>query len=626
MHCKSSVATNWYRITVVTILVMAWLLGTGAALSFGQGVYNPGVAATLPSSIYGRARLQDSDATANLTALGFTRSGAMIGWGGPIQIAETAPRAFTWSTRSALATFPVPGFRPVQAGTVIAVDIMPNGAAAENAGNGFAWLDVCGEDCLTGSPPVTAARVGNTSDGVVFGSMAFNGATVKPLLWRIGTTTYAELATDGTVSIVPSANRAFNLTARTDVATYPVISLRPKAADKTVSLELMPNGAAVESAGNGYAWFDVADTDVLSGGAVSTARVGMRSDAAEFGSRAFLGAACKPMVLSYDGADIARVDANGVLPASDGVRRLGSAKRAWTDVVLHDAVTGQRWKVELSAGVLRAVETTSGEIRTGNMFGSLVVGSSEPTAEAWWKLNETAGTTAADSAGSGFDLTLQSDASTRTVAGVIGTALHFDGATDQAKRNAATVTDSAGSIVAWVRPTSTAAAAAILASCDEASTTRYFSVFMQAGGYLGYSQRNNDTYDACTGNTVMPVNEWAHVAVTSDGSTIKGYVNGVVQTLTWTSGANNGDWFGDTADRDNLTLAARQRTTVDQRFTGDMDDVRVYASELTPAQIAYYAAKPGETYAGTITFNGLSVTVGAPDSGGTGYRALVVPN
>lgn len=96
MHCKSSVGTSWYRIAVLTVLVLAWLLGTGAALSFGQGFYNPGTPATLPSSVYGRARLQDADAAADLTGQG---------WSAWMQAGKAKANAGAWLTYEGWGAF-----------------------------------------------------------------------------------------------------------------------------------------------------------------------------------------------------------------------------------------------------------------------------------------------------------------------------------------------------------------------------------------------------------------------------------------------------------------------------------------------------------------------------------------
>lgn len=99
---------------------------------------------------------------------------------GGIKAGETADRAWTLSTRDALSSFPVPSFRPAMPNSVLAFDIMPNGAPSENPGNGYAWLDVCAVDCLSGTPTVWAGRLGAVSYGVKLG-LYQNGGAAKIL-------------------------------------------------------------------------------------------------------------------------------------------------------------------------------------------------------------------------------------------------------------------------------------------------------------------------------------------------------------------------------------------------------------------------------------------------------------
>jgi len=58
----------------------------------------------------------------------------------------------------------------------------------------------------------------------------------------------------------------------------------------------MPNGSPIESDGNGFAWFDVSDTDIKdSNPPLHATRIGVRSIGAEFGLRHFNGASAKPI-------------------------------------------------------------------------------------------------------------------------------------------------------------------------------------------------------------------------------------------------------------------------------------------------------------------------------------------
>jgi len=93
----------------------------------------------------------------------------------------TAARSFAIATRDAVGSWPVPYFRPTTADTALALDIMPNGAAAENGTNGYAWIDVVDTDCSADNPAMCTARIGIRSTHIEFGSRSYNGATLKPL-------------------------------------------------------------------------------------------------------------------------------------------------------------------------------------------------------------------------------------------------------------------------------------------------------------------------------------------------------------------------------------------------------------------------------------------------------------
>jgi hypothetical protein len=128
-----------------------------------------------------------------------------------LQMGETSARSWGIVTRDALTTFPVPAIYPTTSNTVIAVDIMPNGSPSNNGTNGVAWLDICDADIRTGSPAVTALRLGNRkATAVEVGSRNFNGATLLPLWLTMGGTTYGTLATTGqwTFDAAASSNTA----------------------------------------------------------------------------------------------------------------------------------------------------------------------------------------------------------------------------------------------------------------------------------------------------------------------------------------------------------------------------------------------------------------------------------
>ena len=102
-----------------------------------------------------------------------------------------------------------------------------------------------------------------------------------------------------------TAARSFELQTRGALTAFPVPCVRPSTATTTIALDIMPNGNPSEYGANGKAWFDVCDTDVLTGTpAVNTARVGIRAAiGAEFGSRAYNGASAIPITFTlHDGS------------------------------------------------------------------------------------------------------------------------------------------------------------------------------------------------------------------------------------------------------------------------------------------------------------------------------------
>lgn len=85
--------------------------------------------------------------------------------------------------RSTVTTIPVAAFRPTKTDTVMAVDIMPNGAPSSGPG-GFAWLDICDVDCRDNLDPTHVARYCVKSDSVRLMSLAY-GLTALPLRMEV---------------------------------------------------------------------------------------------------------------------------------------------------------------------------------------------------------------------------------------------------------------------------------------------------------------------------------------------------------------------------------------------------------------------------------------------------------
>lgn len=105
----------------------------------------------------------------------------------------------------------------------------------------------------------------------------------------------------------------FALDIRSVITAFPVAVFRPTEPAKVMALDVMPSAGAVEHPDNGFAWVDACDVDVKDNdNAVGCARMGVRSNAVEFGSRSFNGAAVKDVYIIRDRKIVAKFDAEGL--------------------------------------------------------------------------------------------------------------------------------------------------------------------------------------------------------------------------------------------------------------------------------------------------------------------------
>jgi len=463
------------------------------------------------------------------------------------------------------------------------------------------------------------------------GNVTASGTSVGPVYpgWW-GATNYAQFTkVVGTTSlgVTNSGTRSFTMATRSGVTNFPASYVRGNYPNTVMAFDVMPKGSPAEYGDNGYAWLDICDTDCASGDpAVATARVGARDGYAEFGSRSFNGADVLDVIITRDGETMIWLVDGAIQPYTNGDIDIGSDGHAYKSYTLADQANDNAIRLESYGGFVAPRDIT-GNVNANLgaervMVGSeLHVGGHRHDPDAWWKLDETSGTTVADSSGNGYNMTSQADTSGMTTTGVVGTALTFNGLTDYARIGASTLTGASGTITLWVNPTSTAAVHRFFASASEATNLYYIQLWMNAGGALGYAQRNNDTYDALYGDDTMTAGEWAFVACTSDGSTIALYLNGSLQSLTVANGANNGDWFDDTTNRENVTIGTTLGTGLEDPWYGEIDDVRVYSETLTAANILQmYVVREETPSEATAHINGVSYAL--PIADGTNGQSL----
>lgn len=101
----------------------------------------------------------------------------------------------------------------------------------------------------------------------------------------------------------------------------------------------------------------------------------------------------------------------------------------------------------------------------------------------------------------------------------------------------------------------------ILASCDATANTDLFYVGINASGQVRILSIFGGVTNNLNGNTVLTNGQFYHGWINTNGTTWTAKLNGITQTLTVSSGSNNGGFFNDIPNRDNLTIGALIRLT-----------------------------------------------------------------
>ncbi|WP_251153614.1 TasA family protein [Cellulosimicrobium sp. Marseille-Q4280] len=249
----------------------------------------------------------------------------------------------------------------------------------------------------------------------------------------------------------------------------------------------------------------------------------------------------------------------------------------------------------LTATVALPRETGNGHIgTTANLtwaFNAAQVSPGTPVAlpdpRGAWDLEEGRGMVVADSSGRGLDATVTGTID--WIAGVDGGAVRFDGHTSSAGVPHTPELDvrDAVSVAAWVRPELIRTQNIVKKSENGLADGYELSISSSGKPFFRINQwTNGDTYRV-NGPDVLPVDAqtWVHLAGTYDGQTMRLFIDGVeVASVDGPThvGANV------------LPLTIASAPSGEYRFQGGVDQVRVYASALSPEQVAalYASARP----------------------------------
>lgn len=219
---------------------------------------------------------------------------------------------------------------------------------------------------------------------------------------------------------------------------------------------------------------------------------------------------------------------------------------------------------------------------------------SPPVAE--WKMDENVtgdAQTVYDTSGNGNNGTTVDGANNTgmncKVLGKYATGCSFDGVDDYVNKTSPSFSgNTQGTLEIWIK------------SAGSATSYQFGLSNNAAANY--WTLRNGNQIDVYVDGLVLranigtvPTSSWYQLVFTSDGSTLKAYLNGVPVTLTVTNGSNTGQWFSSVTGADTFTLGAVLAGDILYPSSAiSLDDLKIFNYPRTPAQIAwdYNRGKP----------------------------------
>jgi beta-galactosidase len=207
---------------------------------------------------------------------------------------------------------------------------------------------------------------------------------------------------------------------------------------------------------------------------------------------------------------------------------------------------------------------------------------------AWWKMNETGGSTAADSSGNGRTATISGAVFTNFATGYPSNALHFNGSSSYASFSSPGVTQL--TLVAWARANAQGNSA--YPRIFDTPGYRLFFRFDSQGNngfdFATYSTGNGDWFSGA--NTISP-GAWYHIAASYGLSSLTNvpaeYVNGVpiaAPTVITTPSGTQPSSAG-TGYIGNVAALTRG-------WSGDLSDLRIYNRLLSGTEVQILANAP----------------------------------
>ena len=239
---------------------------------------------------------------------------------------------------------------------------------------------------------------------------------------------------------------------------------------------------------------------------------------------------------------------------------------------------------------------------------------SESVLVSQWKLDEGTGTTTNDAVAGGGTGTLQNGA--RWTTGKSSAAVNMDGADDYISLPRLDVTGSAITLSAWVKNSSfaTGVEQRFVSKASDSSGDRTYWMLGQTnvGGQNRLQFRlkaGGSTATLTASSGTLPLNTWYHAVATYDGSKMRLYLNGTeVGSVAESGSISRGR---------NVPVNLGRSPEGSNYLRGAIDDVRIYSSALTAAEVAALAGTASAPTPPSPTNQPPSVSLTAPASGAT---------
>jgi len=195
---------------------------------------------------------------------------------------------------------------------------------------------------------------------------------------------------------------------------------------------------------------------------------------------------------------------------------------------------------------------------------------------SYWRLNESSGTSLADSAGSN---TLTSTGTT-VATGKYNFGRSFNGSSDYADVSSNLgVTNGDITIEAWVKPTNATLATdhpAIISHYDDTAKVDY-RIFQYTTG-IGVARHAPNVAWNSTTETAVTAGQWYQVTLVYSGTTLSFYLNGAFQRSVTATSTGSGSYT-------TQTTIGRGTANVQTYFGGSVDEVKIYNTAKTADEI-----------------------------------------